>query len=136
MRVLDSLIAGVDARTGFDRWGPPSNPLIRRLTRRPTRLTLRGALWLAFGLGLGTLAITSTAMLGRSGARLTLFESSLFFAGWLMLLLAPLFTASSGTAGVCATSAERSTGAFARAGSAVARTTSPSTCEVEVPDSA
>ena len=45
-----------------------------------------------------------------------------------------LLTASTETAGVSATSAERSTGALARAGSAVGRTTSPSTCGRLAPD--
>ena len=34
------LITAIDARTGFDRWGPDANPLIRRVKRQPVRLSL------------------------------------------------------------------------------------------------
>jgi hypothetical protein len=63
---LDRLIAYVDARTGFDRWGPRANPLIARTLHRTGRLSLRGCLWLAFGCGLLGLAISSLRTLNAA----------------------------------------------------------------------
>ncbi len=55
MTPLDRLITTIDARTGFDRWGPDANPLVRRIKRQPTRVSLRAGLWLAFVIGIAGL---------------------------------------------------------------------------------
>jgi hypothetical protein len=49
---LNRLIATIDARTGFDQWGPDTNPLIRRIKRQPVRISLRTGLWLTAVIGL------------------------------------------------------------------------------------
>jgi hypothetical protein len=49
---------GIATSTSFDRRGPDTNLLIRQVTRRDGRLSLRATLWLAFGLGIFSTMLT------------------------------------------------------------------------------
>jgi hypothetical protein len=88
------ILAGIDTRTRFAKWGPDANPLIVHLKRQPSRLTLRRTLWLGFGLGLLSLGISAAAVLTAQRDQLGFFAGLVFLVGWLVTLLTPFLTAS------------------------------------------
>lgn len=92
-RTLATWIAAIDRRTGFDRWGPDANPLIRHTRRRAGRLSLRRMLWLVFALGLGVLAIMSALTLRMTNHRIGLGETLLLIFAILFYLVAPYIAA-------------------------------------------
>jgi hypothetical protein len=89
---LDNLITGIDTRFGFDRWGPDANPVIRRLKRQDTRLSLRVGLWLAFGLGIAGLWIGARLALRVSTYDFGTAEVIVLIFGWLAYFVLPFAT--------------------------------------------
>lgn len=89
---LDRLIAYVDARTGFDRWGPHANPLIARELRRTGQLSLRECLWLAFGSGLLGLAIRTLRTL-TAASDVTLSDGLILVTIWVFEIIMPYIVA-------------------------------------------
>jgi hypothetical protein len=89
---LDDLIAGIDTRTGFDRWGPDTNPVIRRLKRQETRLSLRAGLWLAFGLGIVGLWFGARLALRVNTYDIGTIDMIVLVFGWLAYFALPFAT--------------------------------------------
>jgi hypothetical protein len=93
MTPLTRLITTIDARTGFDRWGPDANPLVRRAKRQPARISLRAGLWLAVAIGL------VSAWPGvRNVQRITTYnmsdaEAITVMLGWPLYFVTPFATA-------------------------------------------
>jgi hypothetical protein len=96
---LERLIAAIDARTHFARWGPDANPLIVQLKRQPTRLSLRATLWLAFGLGMIGLITATGITVYASASDLSSAERIVTISGWTLYLAAPFITAVGAAAG-------------------------------------
>jgi hypothetical protein len=93
MTPLTRLITTIDARTGFDRWGPDANPLVRRAKRQPARLSLRAGLWLAVGIGL--VGVWPGV---RNVQRITTYnlndaEAIIVMMGWPLYFVTPFATA-------------------------------------------
>jgi len=68
------------------------NPLVERLTRRGRWPSVRAALWLAFGLGLAGLAVTTLATLRMESDQLDLSSTILLALAWLVTILSPPIT--------------------------------------------
>jgi hypothetical protein len=83
------MITQIDTLTGFDRWGPRANPLIRQTLRRETRLSLRAALWIAFGIGLAGLAISTWQTLRATTDDLSNLDWILLLVGWPFVAFTP-----------------------------------------------
>lgn len=95
LSTASAVIAKMDFLARFRRWGLASNPLIMRLRRQQTRLTLRGSLWLAASLGALALVYTIQAVRHTSGIQMNWLDSMLLLGGWLLTVTAPILTASS-----------------------------------------
>ncbi|NDJ78108.1 MAG: hypothetical protein GYB65_17810 [Chloroflexi bacterium] len=92
-RRLRRINTRIDAATGFDRWGPDANPLIRTLKHREGWLSLRVSLWLAFGLGLlGLVGSSRVVLQADSEQEFGAWWSALVTVGWVLTLVAPLVT--------------------------------------------
>jgi hypothetical protein len=96
---LKRLISAIDAWTGFDRWGPDTNPLMAQLKRQPSRLSLRALLWLAFGLGILGLAAATGITVYASASDLSTAERIVTVSGWAFYLAAPFITAAGAASG-------------------------------------
>lgn len=92
LNAINTLSARIDTLTGFHRWGPDANPVIQQAKRRSGRLSLRGALWFAFGIGLLGAAITSWQFLTTSSDQLNALDQMLLLLGWSLYALTPLVT--------------------------------------------
>ncbi len=68
------------------------NPLVERLTRRGRWPSVRAALWLAFGLGLAGLAVTTWETLRMESDKLGAFSTILLALAWLVTILSPPIT--------------------------------------------
>ncbi len=68
------------------------NPLMERLARRGRWPSVRAALWLAFGLGLAGLAVTTRATLRMESDQLDLSSTILLALAWLVTILSPPIT--------------------------------------------
>ena len=68
------------------------NPLVERLTRRGRWPSVRAALWLAFGLGLAGLAVTTRATLRMESVQPDLSSTILLALVWLVTILSPPIT--------------------------------------------
>lgn len=100
MTPLDRLITTIDARTGFDRWGPDANPLIRRIKRQPARVSLRAGLWLAFVIGIAGLWPGVRNVQRITSYDLSTAESIIVMMGWPLYFVSPFavtFLAAMGT---------------------------------------
>ena len=91
MMVLDRFITRIDQRTGFDRWGPRANPLIRQTLRRKTRVSL----WIAFGIGVVGLVISTWQILNATFDDLTSLDAIVLVVGWPFLAFTPFATSFS-----------------------------------------
>ena len=89
MTPLDRLITTIDARTGFDRWGPDANPLIQRIKRQPARVSLRAGLWLAFVIGLAGLWPGVRNIQRVNSYNLSDAESIIVMIGWPLYFISP-----------------------------------------------
>ncbi len=89
MTPLDRLITTIDARTGFDRWGPDVNPLVRRIKRQPTRVSLRAGLWLAFVIGIAGLWPGVRNVQRITSYDLSTAESIIVMMGWPLYFVSP-----------------------------------------------
>ena len=69
------------------------NPLLTRLTRQGKGPSLRLTLWLAFGLGFITLAITTWETYQMRDTSPGLLTTILLVAGWAITILSPPITA-------------------------------------------
>jgi hypothetical protein len=92
MTPLTRLITAIDARTGFDRWGPDANPLVRRVKRQPVRLSLRAGLWLGLVIGLagvwpGVRNVQRITTYNMSDA-----EAMIVMLGWPLYFVTPFAT--------------------------------------------
>jgi len=68
------------------------NPVVARLTQRGKWPSARAALWLAFGLGLASLAITTWETLRMESIQLGLSSTILLALAWLVTILSPPIT--------------------------------------------
>ncbi|MBN1565931.1 MAG: hypothetical protein JXA10_18970 [Anaerolineae bacterium] len=89
------LFTYIDRLTRFDRWGPRANPLIRLTLQRETRLSLRSALWLAFGIGLAGLALSTWQIMHTTTDNLADLEWILVVFGWVFVVATPFGVAFS-----------------------------------------
>ena len=87
------LITAIDARTGFDRWGPDANPLIRRVKRQPVRLSLRAGLWLAFVIGLAGMWPGVQNVQHITSHNMSDAEAIIVMMGWPLYFVTPFATA-------------------------------------------
>lgn len=69
-----------------------SNPVVVRLTRRCGWPSGRTVLWLAFGLGVMSLAITTQATLHMKSIQLSTLGAALLLAAWALAILTPPIT--------------------------------------------
>jgi hypothetical protein len=93
MTPLTRLITTIDARTGFDRWGPDANPLVRRVKRQPTRLSLGVGLWLAVVIGLVGLWPGVRNALRITTYNMSDAEAIIVMMGWPLYFVTPFATA-------------------------------------------
>lgn len=66
-----------------------TNPLLARLTRKKTWLSARGALWLALGLGLLGLALSTRSLLQLRSTSFNPLTVALLVAAWALTILSP-----------------------------------------------
>jgi hypothetical protein len=90
---LNRLIATIDARTGFDQWGPDTNPLIRRIKRQPVRISLRTGLWLTAVIGLIGIWPGVLNALHATTYDLSDPEAIIVLIGWPLYFVSPFATA-------------------------------------------
>jgi len=92
---FQTFLTAVDDATGFTRWGPDSNPLIRQIKRedRAARMTLRRTLWAAWGLGMLGMFWATWDVLTITRAGVSMWTSIINLFGWTLLGFAPLFSA-------------------------------------------
>jgi hypothetical protein len=90
---MNRLITTIDARTGFDRWGPDANPLVRRVKRQSARLSLRAGLWLAVGIGLAGLWPGVRNALRITTYNMSDAEAIIVMIGWPLYFVSPFATA-------------------------------------------
>jgi hypothetical protein len=93
MQRLNHLIATIDTRTGFDRWGPEANPLIRQIKRQPVRVSLRAGLWLAVVIGLVGIWPGVRNALHATTYNLSDPEAIVVMMGWPLYFVSPFATA-------------------------------------------
>lgn len=88
---LQAVLARIDRRYGFDRWGPDTNPLIRLAKRRAGRFSLRALLWITFGSGLLITTLMTLYILTSSREEeVAQVETLLAITVWGSYLITPL----------------------------------------------
>lgn len=97
MQMIQTAFAAVDKATGFKRWGPDANPVIRhvKFQDQRTRISLRRAIWAGFLLGMAGLVWSTWDVLTLRGLNDVGTGIALInVLAWIMLLASPIAAAT------------------------------------------